>query len=388
LKKEKKMADAHNAYRELQKHLNKMPVGFPATKTGIEINLLKLIFTPEEAEVVTHMDFKPKTINQIFETAKDEVGSKEELKSILENIVSKGGISRKEKDGKDQYFIPPPVLWGMYEYQLKRLSPDFLMDFGQYMQGEFGLELATSTIPKMRVIPIEKSIDIEHQVATYDELRNLIKQAGEHISIQECICKKVNDQQGKPCQVTDRREVCMSLGYLADLYAREGWGRKISKAEALEIARNNEEDGLVLMPGNAKETTFICACCGDCCGMLSMMKNFPKPVDVVGSNYFTQVDTKLCKGCETCVTRCPIEAVTVKDKLSTIDLARCIGCGLCVPTCTEGAIRLVKKAKETVPPKTEEDLYDSVNAYKQTLKGKMRNYFLKSFLRIASRFSR
>jgi hypothetical protein len=33
-------------YRKLQEHLDKMPVGYPATKSGVEINLLKAIFTP------------------------------------------------------------------------------------------------------------------------------------------------------------------------------------------------------------------------------------------------------------------------------------------------------------------------------------------------------
>ncbi len=382
------MTEERDAFRKLQQHLNKMPVGFPSTKTGVEVKLLKSIFTPEEARIAVHLDFRPKTVDRIFESIKEEAGSKEELRSMLDDIVSKGGISRKEIDGEDRYFIPPPILWGMYEYQLKRLSQDFLKDFGQYMQGEFGLELATSTLPKMRVIPVEKSITVDHKVATYDELRALIEQAGDHISIQECMCKKVKDQQGEPCKVTERREVCMSMGYLADLYAREGWGRKISQAEALEIARKNEEEGLVLMPGNAKETTFMCACCDDCCGMLGMMKNFPKPAEVVGSNYYVEVDKERCKGTGTCVTRCPLDAVEVKDKLSIVDLARCIGCGLCVPTCPENAIRLVQKAKEVEPPKTEEDLYDAVGAYKQSFKGKVRNSLLKTFLRIASRFSR
>jgi ferredoxin len=97
---------------------------------------------------------------------------------------------------------------------------------------------------------------------------------------------------------------------------------------------------------------------------------------------------ELCKGWGTCVKRCPIDAVKVEDKLASINLARCIGCGLCVPTCTENAISLVKKSKETVPPATEEDYYDSIMAYKQSLGGKMRNYVLKTFLRIVSRLSK
>jgi NAD-dependent dihydropyrimidine dehydrogenase PreA subunit len=180
----------------------------------------------------------------------------------------------------------------------------------------------------------------------------------------------------------------MSFGDLSDLYAKEGWGRKISQEEAFEIARKSEEEGLVLMPGNAKNMTFMCSCCGDCCGMLFGMKQFPKPAEVVASNYYAQVDTELCKGWGTCFKRCPIDAVKVEDKLASINLARCIGCGLCVPTCTENAISLVKKSKETVPPATEEDYYDSIMAYKQSLGGKMRNYILKTFLRIVSRLSK
>jgi formate hydrogenlyase subunit 6/NADH:ubiquinone oxidoreductase subunit I len=74
--------------------------------------------------------------------------------------------------------------------------------------------------------------------------------------------------------------------------------------------------------------------------------------------------------------------------VASIDLIRCIGCGLCVPTCTEKAMSLVKKAQEVVPPQTEQDLYDTIMAQKSTLTGRMRDYLLKSFLRVASRLAR
>ena len=96
-------------------------------------------------------------------------------------MVTNGGISRRKKEGEAQYALMPLLLWGMYEHQLRRLSPSFLQDVGQYMTGEFGLELATSRLPKMRVIPVEESVEAELAVSTYDELRRLIEQAGEHI---------------------------------------------------------------------------------------------------------------------------------------------------------------------------------------------------------------
>jgi electron transport complex protein RnfB len=353
-----------DAYRQLQEHLDTMPIGYPATESGVEINLLKTIFTPQEAIVATHLDYKHKTVAQIFETAQAEVGSEEELTRILDGIVAKGGISRRQRENQKQYAVLPLVLWGMYEYQLKRLTPDFLMSFGQYMQNEFGHELATSNVPKMRVIPVQESVKAEQHVATYDELRHLIGRAGDRIGIQECMCRKVADLQGKPCQATERREVCMSFGDLAELYIEEGWGRRISQEEALEFAGKNEEEGLVLMPGNEQEAAFMCACCDDCCGMLSLIKYLPKPADAVASNFYAEVNPELCTGSGVCVTRCPMDAVRVEGKVASVDLARCIGCGLCVPACREQAISLTKKAQEIDPPKTEEDLFDRILAAK------------------------
>jgi len=382
------MTTEDNHYRNLQKHLNKMPVGYPPTKSGVEINLLRSIFTAEQAAVSLHLHYKHKTVDEVFETAKDLVDSKEELKRILDNTVTNGGIFRRKRNGEDQYALLPFLLWGMYEHQLKRLNQKFLDDCGEYLMGDFGLEMATSTLPKMRVIPIEQSIEIEHHVATYDELRRLINQAGEHIAIQECFCRKVKDLQNDSCNKTDRREVCMSLGDLADLYVEEGWARRIDQNEAMQIARKNEEEGLVIMPGNEQEPNFLCACCSDCCGMLGLMTNFPKPAEIVASNYFAEVQTELCKSCGTCIERCPIDAVIGNGIPSRIDLKRCIGCGLCVPTCPENAMLLLSKKKEVLPPRTNEDHLDYIYAKRTSISGKLRNASIKTMIRVMTRLSK
>jgi NAD-dependent dihydropyrimidine dehydrogenase PreA subunit len=95
-----------------------------------------------------------------------------------------------------------------------------------------------------------------------------------------------------------------------------------------------------------------------------MIKYLPRPADVVASNFYAEVNPELCKGSGTCVERCSMEAVRMDNGVSSVDLARCIGCGLCVPTCPENAIFLVKKVHETVPPMTEEDLFDMILAGK------------------------
>ncbi len=381
------MATEVNVYRALQKHLDKMPLGYPPTKSGVEINILKSIFTPEQAKIATYLDYKHKTIDQIYETAEVDVNSKEELKRVLDEIVSKGGISRRNRDGTEQYAVLPFLSWGMYEHQLKRLNQAFLDDSTEYITGEYALELATGSLPLMRVIPIEESVEAEHYIATYDELFRMIEQAGERIAIQECFCRKAGDMQEKPCQATDRREVCMSFGDLADLYVEEGWARKINQQEALETARLNEKEGLVLMPGNDQEPNFMCSCCNDCCLVLTLIKNYPKPAEAVASNYNATVNTELCTGVGACVERCPLGALSLNNGFATIELARCIGCGLCVPVCPEDAISMVKKELEITPPLTMEERFDLELAKKNTLAGKIRNYSLKTFLRIVFRLA-
>ena len=40
-------------YRNLQVHLDQFPIGLPATKSGIELKVLKHVFTEDEAFIAT-----------------------------------------------------------------------------------------------------------------------------------------------------------------------------------------------------------------------------------------------------------------------------------------------------------------------------------------------
>ena len=59
--------------------------------------------------------------------------------------------------------------------------------------------------------------------------------------------------------------------------------------------------------------------------------------------YFHSVtlDAKRCKGCITCVKRCPTEAIRVKDGKATIIKERCIDCGECIRVCPHHAKKAV-----------------------------------------------
>ena len=42
-------------YRRLAEHLDRLPGGFAPSETGADLRLLQRLFTPEEAELATHL---------------------------------------------------------------------------------------------------------------------------------------------------------------------------------------------------------------------------------------------------------------------------------------------------------------------------------------------
>ncbi len=350
----------NKAYKALRKHLDKnMPVGFPGTFSGVEIRLLKAMFSPDEARLALHLDYRFVPAETVIQKAAADGLTAEDVTKRLDSMDAHGCLFAKVVDGVKQYALVPFVI-GMYEMQLSRLNAGFYQDTREYVSKVYGLEYLSSAIPQMRVIPVAKSITPEHNIATYDEVRDIIEKTEKQIGIAECICRKARDSMGQACEATDRREVCLGFRDFHDTYSRHGWGRSISKEEALEILEQSQKDGLVLQPSNEQEPQFICACCACCCGVLEMMSVMPRPADFAATNYYAVLDTDLCNGCGKCVKACQMGAITIKDKKAILEVGRCIGCGLCVPGCKTDAIQLKKKATEVVPPKTTEDLYETI----------------------------
>lgn len=368
------MKKNEQAYIDLQRHLDSQAVGFPATKSGSEIRVLKHIFTPLEAEIATCLTYKFEPLETIFERAGHLVESSEKLEKRLDCIEKKGGIELKIKGGKKVYCNAPLVV-GMYEFQLGKLTPEFIQDFDEYTADKkFGIEFLSTKLPQMRTIPIARSIQMQHSVSTFDEVAVLLQKAEAPFAIFECICRQKASLLGKPCQVTDRKETCFAVGSMAQATLRNGISREITLDESMSILEKNQKQGLVLQPSNTEKAEFICSCCGCCCGMLGMHKSLPKPVNFWTSNFYALVDTKKCNGCGNCEKRCQVGAVRVSEKKqqTRINMNRCIGCGVCVPTCPNKAMSLQKKHAEVIPPATREDLHDIIMSNKKGRLGKLK----------------
>ena len=60
------------------------------------------------------------------------------------------------------------------------------------------------------------------------------------------------------------------------------------------------------------------------------------------------IDADLCTGCEACIERCLLQALSIENERVVMDDERCIGCGACVYTCPTEALRLVRKPQAEI----------------------------------------
>jgi Na+-translocating ferredoxin:NAD+ oxidoreductase RNF subunit RnfB len=352
-------------YQDLRKHLDELPIGMPATASGVEIRILKHLFTPEEARIAVQLSMIPEPISRIHKRVKKTGVSIEELEHILDRMVNKGSILLSKKDDEKRYSVIPLAV-GSFELQLGRLTKDLAEDMQQYIWGEFGKEMYRTKIPQLRTIPIEKSIPTpdKYQVSTYDNVREIIENSDGPIAVANCVCRQTREVIGESCTKTDLRETCIMFRDNTEYYLNRGIGRPISKKEALDILEKAQKAGLVLQPENTQRPAFVCCCCGDCCGILTTVKKSPRPAELYASNYYAEVNPELCNGCGICVERCQLEALAIVDGVATVNLDCCIGCGNCVANCELNASQLRKKEVELLPPKDTDALYTRIMSKK------------------------
>lgn len=167
----------------------------------------------------------------------------------------------------------------------------------------------------MRVIPIQSAIDGESRKASYEEISSYLEE-NDIFTVSPCSCRTDREVMGEGCGHL-KEDMCIQMGHAAEYYIRTGRGRQITREEAYEILKRAEENGLMHeipnTDGNGK-THAICNCCG--CGCLSLRTaSMFKNVDMVRSNYVSEVDASKCVACGQCVENCPVNALKLGQKL-------------------------------------------------------------------------
>ncbi len=331
---------SEDVYKKLRKQLDQYSLGFPETQSGIEIKILRKLFTEEEALMYLDLTMQLEAPESVAgRTGRDQKKAAE----LLEGMAQKGLIFRLRREGAVRYGAAPFVI-GSYEYQLKKMDREFAEMIEAFMTEGF-LEVAKDEfILPLRTIPVNQALDASWQVAPYDDAKTIIK-GTKKISLADCICRV---QKGHLEEACDKPlEVCLAFGSHADFYVENGLGRYITQEEALAVLDACEKAGLVNQPASIVNPGGMCNCCGDCCGLLRSLNRLSNPAERVMSSYFAVSDQDTCTGCEACLARCQMNAITMSDtETAIISRERCIGCGLCVTTCPVDAIELKLKPED------------------------------------------
>ena len=346
-------------YRKLQQHLDRMPVGFPATESGVEIRILRQLFTPEEAELTLQASAIPEPAATIQRRVKPAMPVAE-VTALLEQMADKGIILRIRAKGEPLY-AKMIFAVGFYERQLKRLTPELERDCREYLLGDYAQAVHSKKTPQLRTVPVNKAIPLERNVATYAGIRAYVESSAGPFAAMDCICRHGRELLGEKCAQTSLKENCLTLGVAAREMVRIGQGRAISREEMLDLLDAADKEGLVLQPENTKKPLFVCCCCGCCCAVLTSAKRLPQPAEYFSSSFQAEADADLCDSCGVCQSRCQMDALLNSgadgDGKMRVDRERCIGCGLCVTTCPSGALRLVENPRRKVPPDDTKALY-------------------------------
>jgi Fe-S-cluster-containing hydrogenase component 2 len=343
-------------YRRLQEHIDKMPVAYPATESGVELRLLQHLFTPEEAEMALHLSAVPEPLEKVYSRARKAGIGLEELRNGLDDLAGKGAILKTEFKGEPAYSKAMLAI-GMYEFQAGRITKEFHSDMRQYMDEGFAEALLTPNTFQMRTIPINEEVLPERHIGTYDGARELVMRSEGPFAVIPCVCRDGMDLEGQPCSQTDIRETCLLFGSYAEKIVERGVGKKLTREEMIGMLERANDVGMVLQPQNIQDPHFICRCCGCCCAVLNTANKLSETAEYFETNYYAEVDEELCDECRNCGDRCQMDAFFHEDGPSRVDLSRCIGCGLCIATCPGGAIRLHEKEETQTPPKTQNALY-------------------------------
>ncbi len=339
--------------------------------------ILKALYTPEEADILLvfngpYMDRF--TAEKISRKLKHPV---EEVKPILKEMARTQRIFSGEKDGIITYSLFPllPGLFELYFSNHERASAEeneimmlFAEEYEKYYNKGYIVNNMNSTYPLMRVFVDQKIVEdtvdrgkgklvdvnqdvdqVKNDILPFEQAKSFVEKS-RRISVMDCACRTHMKIHNNGTPVNEYPiNVCMAFNTWADYCIGQGFGRELTKEEALKTLTAAAKAGLVHTTQNITEkSTFICNCDRDCCVMIRGIRQFKNPNVVASSNFLPEYNIENCVSCKQCTKLCPMYAIELvdeetEDKRIVIDYDKCIGCGVCAFNCPKEAITMVKK---------------------------------------------
>jgi len=351
---------AKESYRKLSERLNRFPQGAPPTELLFQI--LEVLFSPEEARLVSLLPIKPFNVNAAARVWKK---TEAQAHAVLDNLASRGMMLDTEIDGEQAYVMPPPMA-GFFEFSMMRIGNHYDQkllaellyqylnveeDFVRELFGKGGTQLG-------RAFVSEQALTAENTIHVLDyERASEVVQTASHIGVGVCYCRHKMEHLGRACKAP--MDICMTFNSTARSLIKHGIVRQVDASEGQEVLLRAIENNLVQFGENVREqVSFICNCCGCCCEAMLAAKRFAVMNPIATTNYLPEIANEKCSGCGKCVEVCPVEAMELvavgdpqrpKRKAARVNEELCLGCGVCVRQCrTPNAAKLKSRAARVI----------------------------------------
>ncbi len=351
-------------YEILRQKIDESPrMDMPKTDEIMEI--LRMRFTPEEAEIGGYLSsdyYKSATAEEVAEQSGKDV---EYVRSTLERMLDKGSIFwLNAKDGERFCLMPVfgffeiPFADGKNDPETRKLAglwEEFFRKDGTKSLTTPGYRWARVLPASKQTIDIQQKLDQKSVVLTWENAKEYVKAAEEHgrkMALVNCSCRVAFQHCDHPI------DACIAIGSAAEFFIRRKKAlRELNAEDTLKVLKRNLESGLVLMTNNMQHgQDFICSCCSCCCGLLRSVVEWPGNDVVEKSNFIPVRDENLCTQCGICIEKCQFNAW---DDNLNLDEEKCYGCGACEVNCPEDAITM-KKVRDLVPERNPHSAWQQV----------------------------
>ena len=358
------MSQEDEVYGALRQHFADQ--GAPAPHRQEFVGLLRLTFSPEEAELALHIPVQGRGRTSVGQLAQQAGRSEAQVEALVERMGGRGTVyPRLGRDGQTIVNLWPPerLVWtttfgdGMDSDERRQMVElrEKLWDRGWHYM------LFNSRYPGNRVFPYEAGIDSSADVAPYERASTYINQA-RTIALIACSCRTSLKRCLKP---VDR---CFHFDEEAEYLLKYRGARPLSRDECLELMDDAAKQGLVTTGGNLQERIQVfCSCCSTCCLMIRPLVENNNPYSLARSNFMASFDPEKCKLDLICQRNCPVGAIGRlpspdggKERMIVME-DRCIGCGVCTAVCPNDAVKL-KKVRNVVPAATIAEFVQRMNA--------------------------
>jgi Pyruvate/2-oxoacid:ferredoxin oxidoreductase delta subunit len=303
--------------------------------------LLRRLMDEEEAQLVASLPCPA------AELARSLGKEEEKLNEMLKGLFEKGVIFMTSKGYQFARDILQLHDATACDVRLDKVWGRELLDLWEdFLESEWYADWAkvvqTWKTPVWRVLPTRKGIAKGTKLLPSEDVEAILGTATK-FALVHCSCRRVAAKCDLPV------EVCLQINRAAEYTITRGTGKELTRDEAMKIMDVAAEAGLIHSVYNISGVAnVICNCCADCCVFYYPLTKY----DVLDkgaakSRFQAEVDKAACKGCQTCVERCPFEALEMakipgeKKLKAQVIPEKCFGCGVCVVGCESETIKLI-----------------------------------------------